>query len=496
MAWSSLSGFLTIVLGLSALYAAFAVLASWLNEQVATFAQLRSRTLYLALGKLVGVQFAERLMRSRLIETMAPPSRRRKKSRVLGAFKSALRWMPGATYVGLFFDQSLPETYDGGPSYMSSAQFALALTDLLLEDYGARNHFVADVKALCASLPPDPPSDPNAAPPSPGTPAPPKSVRAVLANALATGNEDCNLVADAIRTNVPALRDAAPKLTLEQRRSLERILAFFASGQYSAAVALWSNAAGFHAGAAADLAHAIDRMRDAATNKTAADTTAEMLHAPLRAIYVNAQGQYTALMTGIALWYDNHMLRVTGWYKRCVQIVLVYIAIAFVLAFDVDTFRIVGALNNAQLATAVSAITAGRPAGATEITTPCLENAPGTSSPCAKCPPAATAKDPATCVVDPTALFWTVGWPSDPDRATLWNPFVLFTKIAGLALSAIAISLGAPIWFTLLANTTALRLTGLPPKPLDASSGSAPFSPPPSGSVPSNPLPPLPPAHA
>ena len=260
----------------------------------------------------------------------------------------------------------------------------------------------------------------------------------------------------------------------------------------------------------ADLAHAIDRLRDIATKDRTVDPTAEKLHAPLRAIYVNAQGQYAALMTGIAQWYDDHMLRVTGWYKRCVQIVLVYIAIAFVLAFDVDTFRIVGALNNAQLATAVSAITAGRPAGATEITTPCLEITQGTS-PCAKCPAAATAKDHTTCVVDPTALFWTVGWANDPDRATLQKAFevaqnpvrydtsalsVLFKKIAGLALSAIAISLGAPIWFTLLANTTALRLTGLPPKPLDASSGGASFSPPPSGSVPGNPLPPLPPGHA
>jgi hypothetical protein len=66
---------------------------------------------------------------------------------------------------------------------------------------------------------------------------------------------------------------------------------------------------------------------------------------------------------------------------------------------------------------------------------------------------------------------WTFSPPSAPKTANEW-----WLKAAGLALTMIAVSQGAPFWFELLNKFINLRAAGPKPKPVESPEGKAPPS--------------------
>jgi hypothetical protein len=149
-----------------------------------------------------------------------------------------------------------------------------------------------------------------------------------------------------------------------------------------------------------------------------------------------------SLRTDTEAWFNETMDRVSGWYKRKVQLVTLAVALVFSVVLNADTLLYANglwqdaALRASAVAAAQGAVRQGLPAGTdiNQLEQTFLE------------------------------LQFPIGWsadPSDPRRVPTDAPAWL-AKIVGLLLTTIAISQGAPFWFDLLSKLVNLRATGPP----------------------------------
>ena len=175
--------------------------------------------------------------------------------------------------------------------------------------------------------------------------------------------------------------------------------------------------------------------------------------APLRqallAIYTEADGDLNAFRRGAEKWYDDAMDRVSGWYKRHIQVVIWIIAILVALLLNVDTVQIATTLwkdpttRAAVVARADKAVTQGQN----------------------------SIKVSQTVSTIGLPLGWKLKLGADqqdiPNQARL-----ILSKLIGLLLTAAALSLGAPFWFDLLSKFVRVRGTG-PPPPTTAADSTA-----------------------
>ena len=170
-------------------------------------------------------------------------------------------------------------------------------------------------------------------------------------------------------------------------------------------------------------------------------TVANLPDAPYRTallgLFRDGEDDVAAFEKRLQDWFDQSMDRVSGVYKRYSQAITVAIGAVLAFVFQVNAIAIVYELwNETPLREAVAN-------GATAI---------------AKAN--AASLDPAT--KDLLANFHFVPiWVSPPE----WNPALLLWLL-GCAITAGAISLGAPFWFDLLQRFVQLRGTG--PEPTKA----------------------------
>jgi len=157
------------------------------------------------------------------------------------------------------------------------------------------------------------------------------------------------------------------------------------------------------------------------------------------------------LRDAAARWFDAAMDRVSGAYKRQTQTVLLGLAIAVVLGFNVDTIAIVRTLWTDPHVRATVA-----------------ERAATYAAPDLKAPADPVAQIKAAnerysqSIRDLNVLEIPLGWP-----AGFWSKRLHETNLAkvfGLILSTIAISLGAPFWFDVLCKVSNLRAAGKVPE--------------------------------
>jgi hypothetical protein len=151
----------------------------------------------------------------------------------------------------------------------------------------------------------------------------------------------------------------------------------------------------------------------------------------------------------IERWYDDSMERVSGWYKRRVQIVLAVLGLVFAIVLNADTIGMVGALWSDKTVRAAVVAEADRVTQTAK--------------------PTADLKAVAQQVKQIKSLDVPLGWklekgdPRDlPHTTRLW-----LSKVIGIILTAIALTLGAPFWFDLLSKLMRLRGGGAPPPPRD-----------------------------
>jgi hypothetical protein len=160
-------------------------------------------------------------------------------------------------------------------------------------------------------------------------------------------------------------------------------------------------------------------------------------------------------------WYDEAMSRVSGWYRRRVQVWLWVWALAVTLALHADSIEIARTLWTDDATRAVVVARAER-AAQTPLTEASVENA-------------------VDSVQELEQLQIPIGWASSwPAGDWTDDILVVLVNALGLGMTAVALTLGAPFWFDLLKKVANIRAAGKAPdekpveKPAEASEPSAP----------------------
>jgi hypothetical protein len=199
----------------------------------------------------------------------------------------------------------------------------------------------------------------------------------------------------------------------------------------------------------------------AADVKTAADALG--VGPQMNAILSQAGGDYDKFLAGIENWYDDHMDRVSGWYKRTSHAILVLIGLLLAIFFNIDSVRLYTGLScSAALRSAAVIAAAKAPAGGSGSTADATF---------------------VTEMVNAVPLGWTQ-WPLTSDKTwqlpdqpvkcdTTTPPAVAappvdlkiywLTKLLGFVITMFALSLGAPFWFDALSRLTNVRSAGNKP---------------------------------
>jgi hypothetical protein len=145
-------------------------------------------------------------------------------------------------------------------------------------------------------------------------------------------------------------------------------------------------------------------------------------------------------------WYDDTMARVSGWYRRRVQLMLWIVGLVVALLLNIDTVNIGSTLWTDDAVRAAVVAQARQ----------------------------AAQEEPGAVTENLEELSIPLGWsfdsgPSPQDLPSGWESWL--GKAIGLVLTAAAVSLGAPFWFDLLGKVARLRSTGVPPPKSTAAVG-------------------------
>jgi hypothetical protein len=191
----------------------------------------------------------------------------------------------------------------------------------------------------------------------------------------------------------------------------------------------------------------------------------------------NARELLQNLEDELSGWFDTSMERVTGWYKRQIQVVLFGIGLATALFMNVDTLEITRSLYDdpqlrASVVEAASSYVAELPEDDLKDALDAVNKAeqdkklddltqlPGILR---------DLNDEVLASVDQLeAAKIPIGW-ARVDDPWDWNELDNWAlRVAGWLLTALAVSLGAPFWFDMLNKLVALRGAGAKPAAAEA----------------------------
>jgi hypothetical protein len=160
-----------------------------------------------------------------------------------------------------------------------------------------------------------------------------------------------------------------------------------------------------------------------------------------------ARGDIDKFREALERQFDEAMERVSGWYKRRVQLVLFVIALALVGSINADSFTIGQRLWKDDVLRSTVAAQAQKTVANTQAE--CAKTSGGTTP-----NPAEVA---GKCLDQVKELNLPVGW----SKASTPSTFVEgLAKAGGLLLTAFALMLGAPFWFDTLSKLAQLRGSG------------------------------------
>ena len=180
-------------------------------------------------------------------------------------------------------------------------------------------------------------------------------------------------------------------------------------------------------------------------------------------------------------WYEGVMHRTVGWYKRENQKILIGIALAIAIVFNADSIRIVKKLSsNPEARTQIINLAEDyRSQQLQSVDTLIMDSAALKVKALQFLALAKNKQDSAllysidslnkqisTLVkgeLQAAVSVLGLGWgdlPSDPGQAMTY----LFKRLFGWAITALAISLGAPFWFDILNKVIKLRSSGVKPR--------------------------------
>ena len=189
------------------------------------------------------------------------------------------------------------------------------------------------------------------------------------------------------------------------------------------------------------------------------------LKASLQALVTNAGDDVASFRTSVENWYDDHMDRVSGWYKRRVGRITIVVGAILVLLLNINTIAIGRTLyNDSVIRTAVSSVaakTTSCPAGQGQQA--CLVGLQAELSAAAQAGlPVGWATVPG-CAAPETSCNWL-------DQRGIFSRhggsgWQVALVLIGFLITITALTPGARFWFDLLGRLGSLRATGPKPAP-------------------------------
>ena len=167
----------------------------------------------------------------------------------------------------------------------------------------------------------------------------------------------------------------------------------------------------------------------------------------------NAQNDLQQLRQNVENWFNDSMDRVSGWYKRKSQLIILALAVVVAVTANADSVAIVTTFIRNPVLRA-SAVTAAQEQA--KKTPDTLDQNLGSID--------------SKLTELRLPLGWTARSPNDP-RSVPDSFLGWLIKILGLVLTAVALSLGAPFWFDILNKFIVIRST-VKPREKSADEGS------------------------
>ncbi len=171
-----------------------------------------------------------------------------------------------------------------------------------------------------------------------------------------------------------------------------------------------------------------------------------------------AQGDVREVEKEIERWFDDAADRISGWYKRKTQTIILAVALVVTGLTNADTIAIANTLARDP------ALRAALVAQAQEIARQASTESTGQDAQAGRAqPPGEAAASGVTAIganlEEIQKLGLPIGWVGGLPSGWDW-----VSKISGLLLTAFAASLGAPFWFDLLNKIINIRAVGKSPR--------------------------------
>lgn len=161
--------------------------------------------------------------------------------------------------------------------------------------------------------------------------------------------------------------------------------------------------------------------------------------------------------------FDAVMDRASGWYKRHAQNVTYAVAVVLVLSFNVDTLVLVKQLSsNPEVLQKLLTVTEEQAKGDDKGSTSCVSKSTEEQLKEATCKTKSALQIQHDAVNGLISAGVSIGWTDWDDFFGTFRSHWL-AKTAGLLISIIAVSLGAPFWFDILQRFMQIRAAGQKP---------------------------------
>jgi len=188
------------------------------------------------------------------------------------------------------------------------------------------------------------------------------------------------------------------------------------------------------------------------------------LVASLQTLVANANGNIGRFRASVESWYDNHMDRVSGWYKRRVAKITLVIGAILVLLLNINTLTIGRTLyGSSVIGTAVSTVAAKTTSCHDQNQQDCLAGLQAQLSAATQAGLPIGWATAAACAKPQTSCNWL------DQRGILspsgGSPWEIVLVLIGFLITIIALTPGARFWFDLLGRLGSLRSTGPKPAP-------------------------------
>ena len=183
-------------------------------------------------------------------------------------------------------------------------------------------------------------------------------------------------------------------------------------------------------------------------------------------LVTTAEDDITSVRTSIENWYNDHMDRVSGWYKRHVAWFTIIAGAVLVILLNINAITIGRALYSNSVIGSAVATAAGNHPPCTKADSTCLGQLQTDLATVAQAGlPIGWATVSACTDARPACNWWQARGITSTSGNSAWQ---ILLVIVGFLITIVALTPGARFWFDLLGKLGTFRSTG--PKPTSSSS--------------------------